>query len=153
MNPPRGVRDTGGSRRGDLPSTKTFKAPRRLATGKNKSASIPLVWFRSLGTRISSAAEGVVSLNSGKLLHHSFIEINDTALDLLENKSRGQDFRYGSNKKSRILSHWYPCDNVRHPMGYHALVAVVVDAGKVSRDPCRLAIGVGVLANVRRDGF
>ena len=98
MNPPRGVRDTGGSRRGDLPSTKTFKAPRRLATGKNKSASIPLVWFRSLGTRISSAAEGVVSLNSGKLLHHSFIEINDTALDLLENKGRGQDFRYGSKR-------------------------------------------------------
>ena len=38
-------------------------------------------------------------------------------------------------------------------MGHDGLVAVVVDAGKISRDLCRLAIGGCLLANVRRDSL
>jgi hypothetical protein len=38
-------------------------------------------------------------------------------------------------------------------MGQDGLVAVVVDAGKVSRDLARLAIGGGLLAKVRRDSI
>jgi len=36
-------------------------------------------------------------------------------------------------------------------MGHDSLIAVVVDAGKISRDLARLAKGGGLLANVRLD--
>ena len=38
-------------------------------------------------------------------------------------------------------------------MGHHRLIAVVVDAGKISRDLARLTIGGGLFANLRSDGL
>ena len=130
------------------PSRKTFSAPRPLTAGKNKSASIPLVCVRRLRTRIGGFRRRQVELR--QVREDSFIKINDTALDLLEYKGRGQDFHDGSKKESGVLTHRCSRDNVRHPMGNDGLVAGVVDAGKISRDHARLAIGGGLLAHVRR---
>jgi hypothetical protein len=84
---------------------------------------------------------------------HPFIEIDDAAVDLLENQGRGQDLRDGAKQEAGVVTHRRPRDNVGHPMGHDGLVAVVVDAGKISRDLARLAIGGGLLAKVRRDSL
>jgi hypothetical protein len=81
----------------------------------------------------------------------SFIEINDTTFDLLENQGRGQDLGDGAKQEAGVVTHRRPRDNIRHPMGHDPLVAVVVDAGKIPRNLARLAIGSGLLTKVRRD--
>ena len=68
----------------------------------------------------------------------AFVEIDDAALDLLEDKGRGQNFRDGSKQESGVLAHRRPRDDVRHPMGHDGLIAVVVDAGEIARDLARL---------------
>src|SRR5215469_10389043 len=81
----------------------------------------------------------------------SLIEVNGTALDLLEHKSRGQKFRDGAKKESGVLNHRCPGDNVCYPVCYDGLVPAVVDAAKISRDLVRIAIGNCLFAKMHRD--
>ncbi len=71
----------------------------------------------------------------GQVRNDSFVKIDGTALNLLENQGRGHYLRDGTKKEAGILMHRCSCDYVRRPVGHDGLVAAVVVTGKISRNP------------------
>src|SRR5262245_17565241 len=80
----------------------------------------------------------------------TLIEVEDTALDLLEYEGCRQDFRRGAKQESRVVPHRRPRDHIGHAMGHNGLGSIVVDTGKIARDITRRAEGDGSLAQPGR---